>query len=333
MVGRSRTCDLVLPGEEPPVSSGRHAEIKFAGGSWWVEDLDSTNGTLINGTPHERCRLRPGDRLGFGGEPLLEWIPSDGSPPGPRWLPFAIGLGVAAVALVLALLLRPPAAAVGFAPVAEVLTDAVYLLVLDGSGERSVVGTAFAVSQDGVLATAAHVAAALEPAFARTTEHGGVTPTRAIAVRSDSYEEYPILRCRLHPDFQKGSFRGDVGLVSVELEGRPELPVVALASEADIAELKRGLDVATLGFPAIGTEVSSPRARLRVDVIGDVVRDRYLGIGLDVVPGTSGSPVFTRDGRVIGVIVGGNFDKEPAGDVNWAVSATLLREMLGASTE
>lgn len=64
VIGRAPDCDL-------PVDSGRasrrHAEVRRQGGSAWVRDLGSTNGTLVNGAriAGEQA-LRPGDRIEIG---------------------------------------------------------------------------------------------------------------------------------------------------------------------------------------------------------------------------------------------------------------------------
>lgn len=47
ILGRAPECDLVLDSERV---SRRHAEIAFEDGRWRVEDLDSLNGTKVNGT-------------------------------------------------------------------------------------------------------------------------------------------------------------------------------------------------------------------------------------------------------------------------------------------
>ena len=62
-IGRSHRCDVVL--DDPGVSR-RHARLLFRDGSWVLQDLQSTNGTTVNGVPVGRCQLRPGDRLIFG---------------------------------------------------------------------------------------------------------------------------------------------------------------------------------------------------------------------------------------------------------------------------
>jgi pSer/pThr/pTyr-binding forkhead associated (FHA) protein len=65
-VGRSRDCDLVVPDEEGPASSGHHAEVVHSDGAWWIQDLASTNGTFVNGERVSERRLRPGDRIEVG---------------------------------------------------------------------------------------------------------------------------------------------------------------------------------------------------------------------------------------------------------------------------
>ncbi len=63
VVGRHPSCDIVVSDE---TVSRRHAMLTFRDGGWVVRDLQSTNGTRLNGEYVGRCRLRPGDRLGLG---------------------------------------------------------------------------------------------------------------------------------------------------------------------------------------------------------------------------------------------------------------------------
>jgi Inner membrane component of T3SS, cytoplasmic domain len=69
VLGRDPRCDVVLG--DLGVSR-RHAHLRFRDGSWVLQDLESTNGTTVNGTPVGRCELRPGDCLVLGSTQL--WI-------------------------------------------------------------------------------------------------------------------------------------------------------------------------------------------------------------------------------------------------------------------
>lgn len=63
-VGRSGECDVVV--EEGSVSLF-HAELRHGDGAWTVRDLDSTNGTWVNGRLVREARVRGGDVLRLGG--------------------------------------------------------------------------------------------------------------------------------------------------------------------------------------------------------------------------------------------------------------------------
>jgi hypothetical protein len=61
--------DLTPHGGEEGGVSRRHAELSYQGGAWFVVDLDSTNGTYLNGVevqPKVRTPLKDGDRLALG---------------------------------------------------------------------------------------------------------------------------------------------------------------------------------------------------------------------------------------------------------------------------
>lgn len=67
LIGRHPSCDIVVPAD---TVSRRHARLVFRDGSWVVQDLNSTNGTRLNGHPVGRCRLRPGDQLALADQLL-----------------------------------------------------------------------------------------------------------------------------------------------------------------------------------------------------------------------------------------------------------------------
>jgi hypothetical protein len=63
LLGRSRECDIQV--EDPNVSR-RHAELRQEGSSYWIVDLDSTNGIEVNGRRVKRAKLEPGDTFTVG---------------------------------------------------------------------------------------------------------------------------------------------------------------------------------------------------------------------------------------------------------------------------
>src|SRR5262245_50231847 len=75
LVGRERAADLSI---SHPSVSRRHARIVRAGDGYSVIDLQSANGTFLNGRPVlTTLPLQDGDRLSFGG---IDAVFSAGTP-------------------------------------------------------------------------------------------------------------------------------------------------------------------------------------------------------------------------------------------------------------
>jgi pSer/pThr/pTyr-binding forkhead associated (FHA) protein len=90
VIGRDKNCDLPLADE---AISAQHAHLLFHHGQWWLEDLNSTNGTFLN---QEKISvptvLTTGDefkcgdtlfrvRIGFDNLPTLPQKPETGGEP------------------------------------------------------------------------------------------------------------------------------------------------------------------------------------------------------------------------------------------------------------
>jgi predicted component of type VI protein secretion system len=67
LLGRGTECDLLIPDRSV---SRRHAQLFFRDGKWILVDLDSKNGTYINGVQVQRAELLPGDVVALGIECL-----------------------------------------------------------------------------------------------------------------------------------------------------------------------------------------------------------------------------------------------------------------------
>jgi pSer/pThr/pTyr-binding forkhead associated (FHA) protein len=62
-IGRAPDNAIIL---EDPSVSGRHAQLQRVGDIYRIKDLESTNGTKVNGIPITETALRIDDRIRFG---------------------------------------------------------------------------------------------------------------------------------------------------------------------------------------------------------------------------------------------------------------------------
>src|ERR1043166_10257614 len=63
-IGRAPDCMIMI---DDPSVSGHHAQLEVAGDTYRLKDLESTNGTRVNGIPITETVLRFDDRIRFGG--------------------------------------------------------------------------------------------------------------------------------------------------------------------------------------------------------------------------------------------------------------------------
>ncbi len=78
VIGRKSFCDIPL--QFANVSS-RHCELEYRDGFWYVQDLDSTNGTSIDGRGCQNECVRPGSVLGIGRHRFTLEYKAEGEPP------------------------------------------------------------------------------------------------------------------------------------------------------------------------------------------------------------------------------------------------------------
>ena len=83
-VGRSAENNIVISN---PNVSRRHARLSRSENGFVVEDLGSTNGTLLDGAPIDRERIESGDELTFGGVTarFVRRMDKDASSPQAPW--------------------------------------------------------------------------------------------------------------------------------------------------------------------------------------------------------------------------------------------------------
>jgi pSer/pThr/pTyr-binding forkhead associated (FHA) protein len=84
LIGIGRASENAIVIEDFSVS-GHHALLQLTGGTYYLKDLGSTNGTRVNGERISETQLRLGDRLRFGEvEARLESDVSRGTQPLPQ---------------------------------------------------------------------------------------------------------------------------------------------------------------------------------------------------------------------------------------------------------
>ena len=68
IIGRASSCGVRI---ESPTVSRVHAIIKYMNEEYIIEDMDSTNGTFVNGVRVKKCVLRDNDQIQVGQVSLL----------------------------------------------------------------------------------------------------------------------------------------------------------------------------------------------------------------------------------------------------------------------
>ena len=77
IIGRDPNCECTINSK---TVSTHHARLSYDRGQWWVEDLESTNGTLLNQEPVAAPTvMAPGDQLRCG-EATLTFKKNDQTP-------------------------------------------------------------------------------------------------------------------------------------------------------------------------------------------------------------------------------------------------------------
>lgn len=206
------------------------------------------------------------------------------------------------------------AAAVDYRGISQRNQDAVALVLVEFGPGEVFSGTAFSVDSQGTLVTNKHVLVG---------EEGNRTPQRIAVKFSGSKQWFPGRMLGV-------SSKVDIGVLKVDITGG--VPRVAGIAR-DTRVVQRGDPVAIIGFP-LGIDLPMEGGQ-GVNAVADPtltagtvskVLDSLVQVDGYGAPGSSGSPIFDRDGRVVAVLFGGN--RESNGKIIFSVPSYFVADYL-----
>ena len=191
--------------------------------------------------------------------------------------------------------------------------DAVAIILVEYTDGERFSGTGFSVDSSGTMVTNKHILAG---------EDGTKTPRRIGVIFSGSTQTFRGDMIGVSPD-------ADVGVLRVAIKGGT--PRVAGLARTR-AGIERGDPVAILGYPLgfdlpmeaqEGRPIAEPT--LTVGIVSKALTS-VVQVDAYGAPGSSGSPIFDRDGKVIAVLYGG--ERESQGKIIFAVPAYIVAAYL-----
>lgn len=195
--------------------------------------------------------------------------------------------------------------------------DAVAIVLVEYTDGERFSGTAFAIDSMGTMITNKHILVG---------EDGTKTPRRLGVTFSGSTQFWRAEMIGVSPE-------ADIGVLRVLIKGgTPRVRGLAQTREG----IERGDPVAILGYP-LGFDLpmeargGRPIAEPTLTV-GTVSKALTSVVQVDAygAPGSSGSPIFDREGKVIAVLYGG--ERESNGKIIFAVPAYIVTDYLKTLT-
>ena len=191
--------------------------------------------------------------------------------------------------------------------------DAVAIVLVRFSETERFSGTAFAVDSNGTMVTNKHVLVG---------ENGTRTPTGIGVIFSGSTQMFQGELIGVSPE-------ADIGVLRVRIKGgTPRVAGLARTRQG----IERGDPVAIMGYPLGFDLPMEARGQFPIAeptlTVGTVSKALTAVVQVDGygAPGSSGSPIFDRDGKLIAVLYGGQGESQ--GKIIFAVPAYIVADYL-----
>lgn len=291
--------------------SSRHARLEIIDGSWFVEDLNSTNGTFVNGKKVSRLQIVNGDVIHLGtfktqfenGQLIVPQteVFSASAPPDEvlstnsksqlnRKL--VVGFLASSIFLLTAVLFvnlisseRPT--------VSDASKATVFIEVSNSQDDKCWIGSGFLVGDGSLVATNAHVAA---PSSDASYAEKDCTRIR-IGYTTNSQEVPSMFRQAVVIEISEVD---DLALLQIS---KPLNNLGGLALSDETATI--GAPLTVFGYPGLGGATITVNNGV-VSGFDNSDGDEYIKISAAINSGNSGGPVLGEDGKVLGVASAAN---------------------------
>ena len=286
--------------------STRHASLEFVDGNWFIEDLNSTNGTFINGAKISRGQVVNGDVVHLGtfktqfengqlivpqtgvssvGGAQNKTLKSESNSRINQKL--VLGAVASSIILLIALLLVNQISS-GTSTATDASKATVFIEVSNSQDQKCWIGSGFLVGDGSLVATNAHVAAAGSDADYEERDCTNIQ----IGYTTNSQDTPSMFR---KANVIEISEVDDLALLQI-VEPLENLKGLSLSRvTATIGE-----PLTVLGYPLVGGETITVSNGV-VSGFDSSDGENFIKISAIINGGNSGGPVVGKDGKVIAV--------------------------------
>jgi pSer/pThr/pTyr-binding forkhead associated (FHA) protein len=292
-----------------PSMSSRHATLECIDDAWFIEDLDSTNGTFVNGERVTRRSVANGDvvhlggvRLDFTNGKLLQ----EGDPQRfqsitdanstvveelkPRTIKTRVG-GFAIVVVLLVVLIpiiKSLSGGTKNASLSNPEMSTLYVVASSSTGDICWAGSGALVLDGRYVLTNAHIA---QPESDATSADRDCTKLK-VGYTDNANSPPTVFRTASIADISENL---DLALLEIQnpLSGRTSFQINSVAPAL-------GTSIRVFGYPGIGGDTLT----LTNGVISGIDSSdgtKYFKVSASIAYGASGGPVVDESGRLIGI--------------------------------